>query len=166
MKSIKRMKLLAPITEIFGVICGILIIFWLGRQVMNEELSFGVFAVFLGAILSVIRPIKKMGNVKDLVGMIPGMGKAMKDVDIDDDAFKSIEAIIFSMTPEERTNPALLNGSRRKRIAFGSGTNIQEVNRLIKQFDETRKMMRMFSGGKNMTRMMSNMNQMRKKRRY
>jgi signal recognition particle subunit SRP54 len=89
-----------------------------------------------------------MGNMKDLVGMIPGMGKMMKDVEIDDNAFKSIEAIITSMTPGERANPALLNGGRRKRIASGSGTDIQEVNRLIKQFDETRKMMKMMSGGK------------------
>ena len=100
-----------------------------------------------------------MGNVKDLVGMIPGMGKALRDVDIDDDAFKGIEAIIQSMTPEERSNPKVLNGSRRKRIATGSGTNIQEVNRLIKQFDETRKMMHMMTkgGGKNVMRMMNSM---------
>ena len=89
--------------------------------------------------------------------MIPGMGKAMKNVDIDDDAFKSIEAIIYSMTPTERQNPTVLNGTRKKRIAEGSGTNIQEVNRLIKQFDETRKMMRMVSQGKNMNRMMGNL---------
>jgi signal recognition particle subunit SRP54 len=88
--------------------------------------------------------------------MIPGVGKALKDVDIDDDAFKSIEAIIHSMTPREREDPDLLNGSRRKRIADGSGTSIQEVNRLIKQFEETRKMMKMMSGGKNMARMMRN----------
>ncbi|MCX6231072.1 MAG: signal recognition particle protein [Bacteroidetes bacterium] len=98
--------------------------------------------------LSQIKQIKKMGNMKDLVGMIPGMGKMLKNVDIDDNAFKSIEAIITSMTPVERANPQLLNGSRRKRIAGGSGTDIQEVNRLIKQFDETRKMMKMMSGGK------------------
>lgn len=107
--------------------------------------------------LTQIHQIKKMGNLKDLAAMIPGMGKAMKDIDIDDDAFKHIEAIIYSMTPEERENPALLNGTRRKRIAEGSGTNIQEVNRLIKQFDETRKMMRMVSQGKNLGRMMGNM---------
>ena len=100
-----------------------------------------------------------MGNIKDLVGMIPGMGKAMKNMDVDDNAFKSIEAIISSMTPEERENPALLNGSRRKRVAMGSGTDIQEVNRLIKQFDDIRKVMKMMSGGgaKNMMRMMQNM---------
>jgi signal recognition particle subunit SRP54 len=87
------------------------------------------------------------------------MGKAMKNLDIDDDAFKHIEAIIHSMTPKEREDPAIINGSRRKRIAEGSGTNIQEVNRLLKQFDETRKMMRMVSQGKNVQRMMSGMQQ-------
>jgi signal recognition particle subunit SRP54 len=97
--------------------------------------------------LSQLQQIKKMGNVKDLMGMIPGMGKALKDIDIEDDAFKSIEAIIHSMTPAERNDPALLNGSRRKRIAEGSGTTIVDVNRLIKQFEDTRKMMRMVSGG-------------------
>ncbi len=97
--------------------------------------------------LSQLQQIKKMGNVKDLMGMIPGMGKALKDIDIEDDAFKSIEAIIHSMTPAERNEPALLNGSRRKRIAEGSGTSIVDVNRLIKQFEDTRKMMRMVSGG-------------------
>jgi len=90
-----------------------------------------------------IQQIKKMGNLKDLASMIPGVGKALKDVDIDDNAFKSIEAIIQSMTPKERKNPAILNTSRRTRIAKGSGTNIQEVNKLIKQFDQTRKMMKM-----------------------
>lgn len=107
--------------------------------------------------LKQISQIKKMGNIKDLASMIPGMGKALKNVDIDDDAFKGIEAIIYSMTPEERENPTILNGSRRKRIADGSGTTIQEVNRLIKQFDETRKMMRMMTQGKNMSRMMNAM---------
>ena len=107
--------------------------------------------------LKQIQQIKKMGNLKDLASMIPGMGKAMKNMDIEDDAFKHIEAIIKSMTPIERDDPAILNGSRRKRIADGSGTNIQEVNRLIKQFDETRKMMRMVSQGKNLSRMMGNM---------
>jgi signal recognition particle subunit SRP54 len=97
--------------------------------------------------LSQLQQIKKMGNVKDLMGMIPGMGKALKDIDIEDDAFKSIEAIIHSMTPAERNDPALLNGSRRKRIAEGSGTTIVDVNRLIKQFEDTRKMMRMVSTG-------------------
>ena len=97
--------------------------------------------------LSQLQQIKKMGNVKDLMGMIPGMGKALKDIDIEDDAFKSIEAIIHSMTPAERNDPALLNGSRRKRIAEGSGTTITDVNRLIKQFEDTRKMMRMVTTG-------------------
>jgi signal recognition particle subunit SRP54 len=98
--------------------------------------------------LNQIKQIKKMGNIKDLVSMIPGVGKMMKDIDIDDDAFKGIEAIISSMTPAERANPAILNGSRRKRIALGSGTDIQQVNQLIKQFEETRKMMKMMTGGK------------------
>ena len=88
-----------------------------------------------------------------------GMGKAIKNMDIDDDAFKHIEAIIYSMTAEERENPAIINGGRRKRIANGSGTDIQEVNRLLKQFDETRKMMRMVSQGKNVQRMMAGMQQ-------
>ncbi|MBN1986591.1 MAG: signal recognition particle protein [Prolixibacteraceae bacterium] len=109
--------------------------------------------------LKQINQIKKMGNLKDVVSMIPGMGKAMKNMDLDDDAFKSIEAIIFSMTNEEREDPSLMNGSRRKRIADGSGTNIQEVNRLLKQFTETRKMMKMVSQGKNMQRVMSSMQQ-------
>ncbi len=104
-----------------------------------------------------IQQIKKMGNVKDLAGMIPGVGKAIKDLDIDDDAFKSIEAIIYSMTPQEREDPSILNGSRRKRISAGSGVSVQDVNRLIKQFDDTRKMMKMMSGGKNLMRMMGNM---------
>ena len=93
-----------------------------------------------------IEQIKKMGNLKELASMIPGVGKAIKDVDIDDNAFKGIEAIIKSMTPKERTNPEILNQSRRQRIAKGSGTNLQEVNRLIKQFDQTRKMMKMVTG--------------------
>ena len=91
-----------------------------------------------------------MGSMKDLIGMIPGVGKAMKDVDIDDDSLKPIEAIIKSMTPKERTNPEVLNGSRKQRIAKGSGTSVQEVNQLLKQFEQMRKMMRMMnkSGGK------------------
>jgi len=100
--------------------------------------------------MSQIQQIKKMGNIKDLASMIPGMGKAMKNLDMDDDAFKGIEAIINSMTPGERADPALLNGSRRKRIADGSGTTVPEVNRLVKQFDETRKMMKMMTSGKKM----------------
>ena len=95
-----------------------------------------------------IQQIKKMGNLKDLMTMIPGRGKMVKDMDIDDDAFKSIEVIIQSMTPQERANPDIINGSRRKRIAKGSGSDIQDVNRLIKQFEDTRKMMRMVNSGK------------------
>ncbi|MDD5571798.1 MAG: signal recognition particle protein [Bacteroidales bacterium] len=110
-----------------------------------------------------LQQIKKMGNVKDLAGMIPGMNKMMKDVDIGDDAFKGIEAIICSMTKEERKDPDILNGSRRKRIASGSGTNIQEVNKLIKQFEDTRKMMRLMTNPKNAMRMMRNMPQMGRK---
>lgn len=106
--------------------------------------------------LTQIRQIKKMGNVKDLMAMIPGMGKSIKDLDLDDNAFQSIEAIIQSMTPQERSDPAVLNGSRRKRIAEGSGNDIQEVNRLIKQFDDSRKMMKAVAGGgaRNMMKMM------------
>lgn len=107
--------------------------------------------------LSQIHQIKKMGNIKDLMGMIPGVGKAIKDIDLDDNAFKGVEAIIYAMTPEERHNPQLLNGSRRNRIAKGSGTNVQEVNKLIKQFDEMRKVMRMMSDKNQMSKMMRNM---------
>ena len=103
-----------------------------------------------------IQQIKKMGNIKDLASMIPGVGKAIRDVDIPEDAFKGVEAIIQSMTPKERSNPGILNTSRRQRIAKGSGTNIQEVNKLIKQFDQTRKMMQMMTGNK-MASMMSRM---------
>jgi len=117
----------------------------------------------LDDFLNQIQQIKKMGNVKDLAGMIPGVGKALKNMDLDDNAFKEIEAIIHSMTPGERTAPEILNGSRRKRIADGSGTSVQEVNRLIKQFEETRKMMKMMSGGKNAIRAMANMPQFRGK---
>ncbi len=112
----------------------------LQKKIAKNQFNFDDF-------LKQLQQIKKMGNVKDLMGMIPGMGKAMKDIDLEDDAFNSIEAIIFSMTPYERENPVVLNGSRRKRIAAGSGTDIQEVNRLIKQFEDTRKMMKMMSGG-------------------
>jgi len=119
----------------------------LQQKLAKNQFSFTDF-------LKQIQQIKKMGNLKDLAGMIPGMGKALKDVEIEDDAFKHIEAIIYSMTLEEREDPELLNGSRRKRIADGSGTNIQEVNRLIKQFAETRKMMKIVSQGKNLSRMM------------
>lgn len=106
-----------------------------------------------------IQQIKRMGNLKDLASMIPGVGKALKDVDIDDNAFKGIEAIILSMTPKERQHPEILNQSRRNRIAKGSGTTIQEVNRLVKQFDQTRKMMKMVTGSK-MGRMMAHMPKM------
>lgn len=103
-----------------------------------------------------IQQIKKMGNLKDLVGMIPGIGKMMKDVDIDDNAFKGIEAIISSMTPFERENPKKIDGSRRKRIARGSGNDVAEVNKLIKQFEETSKVMKMMSNKSNMAKMMKN----------
>lgn len=106
-----------------------------------------------------IAQIKKMGNLKDLASMIPGVGKAIKDVDIDDNAFKGIEAIIQSMTPLERRNPEIINGSRRQRIAKGSGTSLQEVNRLLKQFESTRKMMKMATS-------MKSLNMMRKMRRH
>lgn len=113
------------------------------------------FNDFLGQI----RQIKKMGNVKDLMGMIPGMGKMMKDIDIDDDAFKGVEAIIYSMTEEERSEPKIISGSRRKRIADGSGKSIQEVNQLLKQFADMSKMMKMMQGGgaKKMAGMMKGM---------
>lgn len=113
----------------------------INKRIKTNEFDFNDF-------LSQIAQIKKMGNLKDLVGMIPGMGKMMKDVEIDNDAFKGIEAIIGSMTPYERKNPSKIDTSRRKRIAKGSGTSIEEVNRLMKQFDETKKMMKMMSGGK------------------
>ncbi len=112
----------------------------LQKKLAKDQFNFNDF-------IDQIRQIKKMGNVKDLMSMIPGMGKAIKDIDIDENAFKGIEAIIQSMTPLERENPMVLNGSRRKRIAQGSGTDIQEVNRLIKQFDDTRKMMKMLTTG-------------------
>ena len=131
----------------------------LQKKIMKNKFDFNDF-------YNQIQQIKKMGNLKDLAGMIPGVGKAIKDVDIDDDAFKSIEAIIQSMTPKERTNPEILNTSRRQRIAKGSGTNIQEVNRLIKQFDQTRKMMKMVTGAgmKNMMKGMPGMSGMPKMR--
>ena len=111
----------------------------LQKKIQKNKYDFNDF-------LGQIEQIKKMGNLKELASMIPGVGKAIKDVDIDDNAFKGIEAIIKSMTPKERTNPEILNQSRRQRIAKGSGTNLQEVNRLIKQFDQTRKMMKMVTG--------------------
>lgn len=122
----------------------------LQKKIAKNQFNFNDF-------ISQIQQIKKMGNLKDLASMIPGVGKAMKNIDIDDDAFKGIEAIIQSMTPQEREDPELINGTRRKRIADGSGSSIQDVNKLIKQFNETKKMMKMMSSGKNMARMMSNM---------
>lgn len=112
---------------------------------------------------SQIQQIKKMGNIKDLASMLPGVGKALKDVDIDNSAFKSVEAIILSMTPFERENPAILNGSRRRRIATGSGTTIAEVNRLLKQFEDTRRVMKSMAGGgaKNAMKAMSRMHRKR-----
>lgn len=103
-----------------------------------------------------IQQIKKMGNIKDLMSMVPGMGKAIRDLDIDDDAFKGIEAIIRSMTPEERKNPQLINGSRRARIANGSGSSVQDINRLLKQFKQTKKMMNAITGDKNKRRSLGN----------
>lgn len=111
----------------------------LQKKIAKNKFDFNDF-------LGQIQQIKKMGNIKELAGMIPGVGKAIKDIDIDDNAFKGIEAIIYSMTPKERTNPEILNVSRKQRIAKGSGTNIQEVNRLIKQFEQMRKMMKLLSG--------------------
>ena len=124
----------------------------LQRKIQKNQFDFNDF-------LAQIQQIKKMGNIKDLAAMIPGVGKALKDVEIDDNAFKGIEAIILSMTPKERQHPEILNQSRRNRIAKGSGTNIQEVNRLIKQFDQTRKMMKLVTGSK-MGRMMAHMPKM------
>ena len=125
----------------------------LQKKIQKNKFDFNDF-------LGQIEQIKKMGNLKDLASMIPGVGKAIKDVDIDDNAFKGIEAIIKSMTPKERTNPEILNQSRRQRIAKGSGTDLQEVNRLIKQFDQTRKMMKMVTGT-NMARMAGMMGKMK-----
>jgi len=118
----------------------------LERKIKKNQFDFNDF-------YKQIQQIKKMGNLKDLAGMIPGVGKAIKDMDIDDNAFKNIEAIILSMTPSERTHPECLNTSRRMRLAKGSGTNIQEVNKLIKQFDQTRKMMKMVTDKSKMQQM-------------
>ena len=112
----------------------------LQKKIAKNQFGFDDF-------LKQIQQVKKMGNMKDLMGMIPGAGKMMKDVDIDDDAFKHIEAIIHSMTPEERTNPATINASRKKRIGKGSGTSVQQVNQLLKQFNQMSKMMKMMQGG-------------------
>ena len=122
----------------------------LQKKIHSNKFDFNDF-------LSQIQQVKSMGNMKDLMGMIPGMGKAIKDVDIDDDAFKYIEAIIYSMTPYERERPEVLNNSRRKRIAAGSGRDIQEVNRLIKQFEDMKKMMKMMGNKAQMGRMMQRM---------
>ena len=122
----------------------------LQRKIAKNQFNFNDF-------LNQIQQIKKMGNLKDLASMIPGVGKAIKDLDIDDNAFKGIEAIIRSMTEAERANPEIINGSRRQRIAKGSGTTLQEVNRLLKQFEETRKMMKMTTPMKNPMKMMRNM---------
>ncbi|MBO4822841.1 MAG: signal recognition particle protein [Prevotella sp.] len=120
------------------------------KKIQKNKFDFNDF-------MSQIQQIKKMGNLKELASMIPGVGKAIKDVDIDDDAFKSIEAIIQSMTPQERANPQILNSSRRMRIAKGSGTTIQEVNKLLKQFDQTRKMMQAVTNTSKMNMMMGAM---------
>ena len=125
----------------------------LQKKIAKNQFTFNDF-------LSQLNQIKKMGNIKDLVGMIPGVGKALKNVDIDDKAFVSIEAIIYSMTPYERENPDSLTGKRRDRIAKGSGTTIQDVNRLVKQFEDTRKMMKMMGNKENMAKMMQQMKNM------
>ena len=124
------------------------------KKIAKDQFGFDDF-------LKQIQQIKKMGNMKDLVGMIPGAGKAMKDVDIDDDAFKGVEAIIHSMTPKERSEPTTINSSRKKRIAKGSGTSVQEVNQLMKQFNQMSKMMKMMQGGggRKMAQMMKGMGQ-------
>ncbi len=129
----------------------------LQRKIARNEFNFNDF-------MAQIQQIKKMGNIKDLAAMIPGVGKAIKDVDIDDNAFKGIEAIINSMTAKERENPSLINGSRRKRIAAGSGTTLVEVNRLLTQFEQTRKAMKMATAMKNPMKLMNQMRQMRRHR--
>ena len=120
------------------------------KKIAKNQFNFNDF-------LSQIKQIKKMGNLKDIASMIPGMSKMMKDTEIDDDAFKRVESMIYSMTPSERENPSLIDGSRKRRIAIGSGTNVQEINRLLKQFEETRKMMKMMTQGKNIDSMMANL---------
>jgi signal recognition particle subunit SRP54 len=122
----------------------------LQKRIQKDQFDFNDF-------LAQLQQIKKMGNVKDLMGMIPGMGKAMKDVEIEDDAFKHIEAIILSMTPKERANPGVINTQRKNRIAKGCGLDMQEVNKLMKQFEDTKKMMKMMSNPKNMMNMMKQM---------
>jgi len=130
----------------------------LNKKLQKDQFGFDDF-------LEQIGQIKKMGNMKDLMGMIPGVGKALKNLDIPDDAFKHIEAIIRSMTPEERKNPALINGTRRQRIATGSGTDVPEVNKLLKQFEETRKMMKMMGDKSKMQNMMKQLQQAQGMRR-
>lgn len=125
----------------------------LQKKIRKNQFDFNDF-------LKQIHQIKKMGNMKDLIGMMPGMGKMMKDVNIEDDAFKHVEAIIYSMTEKERVNPTIINTSRKNRIAKGSGTNLQEVNRLLKQFEDTRKMMKMMNDPRKMMSMMKQFNQM------
>lgn len=125
----------------------------LQKKIQKNQFDFNDF-------LNQIQQVKKMGNMKDLMGMIPGMGKAMKNVEVDDNAFKPIEAIIYAMTPEERARPEIINTSRKNRIAKGSGTNLQEVNKLMKQFGDTKKMMKMMSNPANMRNMMSQMKNM------
>jgi len=120
----------------------------LQKKIARNQFDFNDF-------LAQVQQIKKMGNMKDLISMIPGAGKAMKDMDIDDNAFKSIEAIIHSMTPEERNNPQIINGSRRKRIAAGSGTSVPEVNKLLRQFDEMRRVMKTISKGGNPAKLLN-----------
>jgi len=122
----------------------------LQRRIMKDQFDFNDF-------LSQLQQIKKMGNIKDLMGMVPGMSKTIKNTEIPEDAFKGVEAIIQSMTPKERSNPALLNTPRKMRIAKGSGTNIQEVNKLMKQFEDMRKMMKMMSNPRSMASMMGQM---------
>ena len=122
------------------------------KKIRKNQFDFGDF-------LNQLQQIKKMGNLKDLMGMIPGVGKMVKDIDISDDAFKHIEAIIHSMTPLERESPEVINGTRRKRLAMGSGRSIEEVNKLLKQFDDMKKMMKQFSGGGNPLKMLKNMPQ-------
>jgi signal recognition particle subunit SRP54 len=124
----------------------------LEKRIKKDQFDFNDF-------LDQIGQIKKMGSVKDLLGMVPGMSK-LKDEDINEDAFKHIEAIIYSMTPKERANPTLLNGHRKSRIADGSGTSVQEVNKLLKQFEDTRKMMKMMGNKENMAKMMQQMKNM------
>lgn len=125
----------------------------LNKKIAKNKFDFDDF-------MQQLQQIKKMGSVKDLVGMIPGMGKALKGADIDDDAFKGIEAIIQSMTPQERKNPEIINGSRRKRIARGSGNDVQEINKLLKQFNDTRKLMKMMGNKQQMANLMKGMKNM------